>query len=121
MTTSTNPATVGQLELPLPQVTDWQEYALWVESNTDPRAFKQDGLIYALAGLATEGGECGAFVEKFLRKNGEYNVSNMDVVLELGDVFYYLTLACKQIGCDLETLMKTNKEKLIDRKLNGKK
>lgn len=112
----------GQLELLLPL--QWTDYAKFVEDSTDPRATDEFRIIYPLSGLATEGGECGAFVEKFLRRGGDYqyvidNTSKM--IDEVGDIMFYVTKFCNDTGVTLERLMKYNMEKLIDRQKNGKK
>ena len=118
---SSNGQTDGQLELPYISTDEWERYATWVATATDDRAWNYDPLIYALSGLATEGGECGAFVEKWLRYGGEYVLDREKIISELGDIYYYFTLACKVAGYTPEFIAKKNKEKLIDRQRNGKK
>lgn len=120
--TSTKTDLDGQLGLRHPL--NWTEYARWVNDSTDERAGYHP-IIYALSGLATEGGECGAFVEKYLRYGGDPFFLTPEVkhkiMLEAGDVLYYLQKLANDLGVTLEEFRDKNVIKLEDRKLNGKR
>lgn len=122
MTTSTSPASAGQLELPLPSnlPQDWTEYARWVDGNTDKRA-DANRILYAITGLSTEVGELMDHVEKFIRTGGERYWDIPKITHEAGDVLYYLTKLANDLGTTLEHIRDCNIIKLEDRKINGKR
>jgi NTP pyrophosphatase (non-canonical NTP hydrolase) len=47
--------------------------------------------------------------------------SSEEIVDELGDVLWYVTMLANRMGSSLEEVMKSSIEKLEDRALNGKK
>ncbi len=73
--------------------------------------------ISKILGLAGEAGEVAEKFKKIIRdKNGEISEKDRKEILkELGDVLWYITLISKYLGCNLETVGKMNIEKLADR------
>ncbi len=85
----------------------------------------QDGAMYTFAGqddpirekvhctvggICKEAGEYADLVDKLFFQGHE--VSGVDVLLELGDILYYVAIACKVWGSSLEEVAEMNKEKL---------
>lgn len=66
-------------------------------------------------------GEAGEFVEevqKSLRDSGgDFTKRREDMILELGDVMWYVTAACIELGITLDELTNQNKVKLQARDL----
>jgi NTP pyrophosphatase (non-canonical NTP hydrolase) len=62
------------------------------------------------------GGECGEFqnvVKKIYRDhNGDIEALKMDLILELGDVFWYIIGLCRIIDVDFKEVMFMNMKKL---------
>ncbi len=73
--------------------------------------------ISKILGLTGEAGEVAEKFKKIVRdKNGEISKEDRKEILkELGDVLWYITLISKYLGYDLEAVGKMNIEKLADR------
>lgn len=72
------------------------------------------GIILGLSG------ECGEVQEKFKKilrdKKGEINNKDkQELIKELGDILWYVSVAADLIGSNLEEVAKTNNEKLASR------
>lgn len=83
--------------------------------QTDRRGSEK--LLNACLGLAGESGEVCDIVKKYMYQC--HNVDVDDLVNELGDVLWYIVLACDTIGISLEDVMKKNIEKLERRYPNN--
>ena len=70
-----------------------------------------------LLGLNGECGELTDIFKKILYHGKEYDSS--EVLLELGDILYYLTAICNILGIDLTEIMLNNNAKLMARYENG--
>lgn len=79
---------------------------------------QNSGLIYTCFGLAGEAGEFNDKVKKMLRdNNGEMSPALRDfLVLELGDVLWYVAQAGRQLNVTMEEIATRNMEKLLSRK-----
>jgi NTP pyrophosphatase (non-canonical NTP hydrolase) len=76
-------------------------------------------LAYLVQGLASEAGEVAGLSKKLLRDlgaNTEHPVFLESVKEELGDVLWYISEICNQLGFSIETIMEMNIKKLQDRK-----
>jgi NTP pyrophosphatase (non-canonical NTP hydrolase) len=84
-----------------------------------PDKFK---IIYPALGLAGEAGESLEHVKKMLRDdNAELSPERKDkLILELGDVLYYLAALAEDIDVTLSEVATRNMEKLAFRKIHGK-
>jgi NTP pyrophosphatase (non-canonical NTP hydrolase) len=94
------------------------EYTKYVLSRWKPPNKKQYPVVYAVMGLAGEAGEVADQMKKLMRKFDDGLETREDVdalVLELGDVFYYLLATCYELGVPVEEVMWKNKEKLDER------
>lgn len=70
-----------------------------------------------LLGLNGECGELTDIFKKCLYHGKEFNP--VDVMLELGDILYYLTAICNILGIDMSEIMLNNNAKLIARYKDG--
>jgi NTP pyrophosphatase (non-canonical NTP hydrolase) len=77
-------------------------------------------LMYPALGLCGEAGEVAEKVKKLYRDHGGIVTPEIRdaLVLELGDVMWYLTTIADTLGIDLDTVMEKNIEKLMKRKQN---
>lgn len=77
---------------------------------------EQHALWYLGLGIVDESGEVAGKIKKFLR-DGEF--SEEEVLLEIGDVLFYLTQLAHLLGADLEVVAGMNYDKLSRRLENG--
>ena len=91
-----------------------------------------DGITYATLGLCGEAGELANHIKKLIRDSGmpadhdvqiddQYMTEDMrsSLVLEAGDILWYLANFCNDIGFSLSEVAEMNLEKLRRRKENG--
>ncbi len=76
-----------------------------------------DKLTLSALGLAGESGEVADTIKKVLYQG--HHLEIMLLVEELGDVLWYLILACNALGCTLADVMNVNVAKLRERYPNG--
>ena len=77
----------------------------------------QETLINACLGLAGESGEVCDMVKKMRFQGHPLELS--DLVLELGDVLWYVAAAASALGVQLDTVGKRNIEKIMKRYPDG--
>ena len=79
-------------------------------------------IVYPTLGLANEAGEVAGKIKKIFRdKNGVIADEDREALKqELGDVLWYLTQICSELGLTLEEVAETNIEKLFSRLERGK-
>lgn len=93
---------------------DYQRLALRTEA---PGRAQRDRLLNAALGLAGEAGEFADSVKKYA-----YHAHALDeaaLCKELGDVLWYVALACDTLGLQLSDVMAENVEKLRRRYPEG--
>lgn len=82
------------------------------------------GLFYAFLGLTNESGECAGKIKKLVRDHESIaqglDEKREDIVDELGDVLWYLSACCDELGVTLEDIAKRNNAKLLDRLARNK-
>lgn len=66
------------------------------------------------------GGETGEVLEVLKKRIRDKDLDDNKLVLELGDVLYYLTRISAHFGYSLEDIMYANTNKLIKRRKFGK-
>jgi len=76
----------------------------------DPQMIR---LLHAAMGLETEVGEFMDPLKKYFFYGKKPDMVNLGE--ELGDLMWYIAIACDALGLDLETVMQTNINKLRDR------
>ncbi|HIK38150.1 MAG: nucleoside triphosphate pyrophosphohydrolase family protein [Geminocystis sp.] len=76
-------------------------------------------LEYLSLGLASEAGEVGGVVKKYLRKDCDFETAREKLKRELGDVLWYWARLCDELGLEVEQVLSANMEKLSARKANN--
>lgn len=78
-------------------------------------------IVYPTLGLVNEAGEVAGKVKKIFRdKGGQIGEEERQALKgELGDVLWYLTQICTELGLTLEEVAAYNLEKLLDRLERG--
>lgn len=90
--------------------------AVYPRSDTEPMI----GIMYAALGLAGEGGEVADEVKKAWRNDQTITQARMErIVDELGDVLWYVSTCCDELGINLEDVAKDNLHKLHQRQTKG--
>lgn len=74
-------------------------------------------LVNGILGLCGEAGECADMVKKHMYQGHSLNTN--DLLHELGDVAWYIAVAAQALGCNLETVLLMNVEKLKKRYPDG--
>ena len=79
-------------------------------------------IVYPTIGLINEAGEVAGKIKKIFRdRNGQITEDNRQSLKnELGDVLWYLTQICTELGLTLEEVAETNIAKLSSRQEIGK-
>ena len=97
-------------------VSDFQEYQeqsrkTWSRIHTD------HAIVYPTLGLTNEAGEVAGKVKKIFRDKGGVITDEDREALkgELGDVLWYLTQICTDLGLTLEEVAQANIDKLFSR------
>lgn len=79
-------------------------------------------ITYPTLGLVNESGEVAGKIKKILRdKNGKISKEDKEALKgELGDVLWYFTQLCTELGLTLEEVADSNLDKLFSRQKRGK-
>ena len=86
---------------------------------------EQDALIYTVLGLTGESGEIAEKVKKLIRDDKCLTIADMpdnvrdELILELGDVLWYVSNLAYELGATLEEVAVANIQKLESRKVRG--
>ena len=80
-----------------------------------------DPIVYPTLGLVNEAGEVAGKIKKIFRdKNGVFSEADKEALKgELGDVLWYLTQICTNLGLSLEEVAEANLDKLFSRLERG--
>jgi NTP pyrophosphatase (non-canonical NTP hydrolase) len=80
------------------------------------------GVIYPTLGLANEAGEVAGKIKKIFRdKEGVIGEAEREALKsELGDVLWYVSQVCTELGLQLDEVAAGNIGKLLDRLERGK-
>ena len=77
-------------------------------------------LLTAAVGISAEGGEFMEIVKKMLFQGKPWNDDNREhLIIELGDVMWYVMQACKALDVSLDEVIAGNVEKLKKRYSGG--
>ena len=116
---------------------DFSKYALFVDGVTsnpskDYQSFLEslstlDGegsnihrLLTAAVGISAEGGEFMEIVKKMVFQGKPWNHDNREhLIIELGDVMWYVMQACKALHVSLDEVIECNVDKLKKRYPGG--
>ena len=79
-------------------------------------------IVYPTMGLVNEAGEVAGKIKKIFRdRNGQIaEEDKQSLKNELGDVLWYLTQICTELGLTLEEVAETNITKFFSRQERGK-
>ena len=94
--------------------TEYQKLAMRTNRT---EATQEQNLINGCLGLAGEAGEVCDIVKKYMFQG--HNLETQKIVDELSDVLWYVALTAQGIGCDLDSIMEHNINKLKKRYPNG--
>jgi NTP pyrophosphatase (non-canonical NTP hydrolase) len=91
------------------------------QEQAQKTAIYKDKLVYPALGLAGEAGEVSNKIKKILRdSNGSLSDQTRESILqELGDVLWYISALCTDLGADLDKVASDNLQKLFTRKKNN--
>lgn len=80
-----------------------------------------DVIIYPALGLLSEAGEVAGKIKKVLRdNNGHFDpVKRHAIADEVGDVLWYISALCTDLGIGMETIAQRNLDKLNSRLERG--
>lgn len=105
---------------------DFNEYQRWTKKTDQYHAIRlkkkfNQFLILATLGLTGEAGEFADKIKKMYRnKSGVMDeATRQDLLLELGDVLWYLTMISAELGSSLAGVAKANQKKLNSRVKRG--
>ena len=116
---------------------DFDKYALFVDgvtsdSSKDYQCFIEsvsslsgkganiERLLTAAVGISAEGGEFMEIVKKMVFQGKPWNDDNREhLIIELGDVMWYVANACIALGVDFDDVVKGNVKKLEKRYPGG--
>ena len=82
-----------------------------------PKEYK---VIYPALGLCGEAGEVAEKVKKIVRGDDRLNNVTSSIVMELGDVLWYVATLAHDLGFDLDKIAEWNVDKLNRRWRKGK-
>ena len=116
---------------------DFDKYALFVDgvtsdSSKDYQCFIEsvsslngkganiERLLTAAVGISAEGGEFMEIVKKIIFQGKPWNDDNREhLIIELGDVCWYVMQACMALGVSLDEVVEGNVDKLKKRYPGG--
>ena len=111
----------AELPMPFPFVTDEADMLANTYQSLSARTINknlknEENLMHALHGLA---GEVGEIHSIFQKKYQGHVVDREHLIKEMGDLLWFIAELCTAIGCDMESVMKTNIKKLKERYPEG--
>lgn len=89
-----------------------ERYSDFVGQDTDDLSIRDADLLAGL-GMGGEGGEVCDFMKKLVFHHKTYDRG--DLLKEMGDVLWYMTLIMRRHGMSIEEIMETNVRKLCHR------
>ena len=116
---------------------DFDKYAIFVDGVTsnpskdyksfldsieylDAKGSNIQRLLTAAVGISAEGGEFMEIVKKMVFQGKPWNHDNREhLIIELGDVMWYVMQACKALHVSLDEVIEGNVEKLKKRYPGG--
>lgn len=104
------------------KIEEYTKTALSTISIPDNFGAMPTEVLYAILGLVGESGEVAEKFKKLIRDHGG-QITDKDrgeIVKELGDVLWYVTIAAHMLGSSLEEVAQVNNSKLTSRKSRNK-
>ena len=99
-----------------------KDYQCFIESisSLDGKGANIHRLLTAAVGISAEGGEFMEIVKKMVFQGKPWNDDNREhLIIELGDVMWYVMQACMALGISLDEVVEENVEKLKKRYPGG--
>ena len=99
-----------------------KDYQCFIESvsSLDSKGANIERLLTAAVGISAEGGEFMEIVKKMLFQGKPWSHDNREhLIIELGDVLWYVMQACKALEIPIEEVVAGNVEKLKKRYPGG--
>ena len=99
-----------------------KDYQCFIESliYLDGKGANIERLLTAAVGISAEGGEFMEIVKKMLFQGKPWNDDNREhLIIELGDVMWYVMQACMALDVSIEDVVAGNVEKLKKRYPGG--
>lgn len=94
-----------------------EQYRNEVFRTSPPVSSQPEALNFCALGITGEGGEVADIIKKWLYHGHELDESKL--LLELGDVLWYINRAAFALGLTLEDVMQANVDKLRKRYPDG--
>ena len=89
-------------------------------SSLDGKGAHIERLLTASVGISAEGGEFMEIVKKVIFQGKPWNHDNREhLIIELGDVMWYVAQACMALEVDFDEVVETNVKKLEKRYPGG--
>jgi NTP pyrophosphatase (non-canonical NTP hydrolase) len=99
-----------------------KDFKSFIESlnNLDGKGANINRLTTAAVGISAEGGEFMEIVKKMVFQGKPWNADNREhLIIELGDVLWYVAQACMALEVSFDDVVATNVEKLKKRYPGG--
>ena len=99
-----------------------KDYQCFTESisSLNAKGANVERLLTAAVGISAEGGEFMEIVKKMVFQGKPYNDDNREhLIIELGDVMWYVMQACAALDVSIEDVVAGNVEKLKKRYPGG--
>ena len=99
-----------------------KDYQCFIESVSalDGKGANIERLLTAAVGISAEGGEFMEIVKKMVFQGKPWNHDNREhLIIELGDVMWYVMQACAALNVTLDEVIEGNVEKLKKRYPGG--
>ena len=99
-----------------------KDFKSFIESlnNLDGKGANINRLATAAVGISAEGGEFMEIVKKMVFQGKPWNADNREhLIIELGDVLWYVAQACMALEVSIYDVVATNVEKLKKRYPGG--
>jgi len=93
------------------------EYRILAMRTAPEGMTKSEMLTNAALGLTGESGEFADLIKKYLYQGHE--LDSIHLAKELGDILWYIAMAATAIEIDMESIMRLNIHKLMDRYPDG--
>ena len=92
------------------------EYQKLAMTTLNPKLEKKQTEVHALHGMVSEMGEIHAIYQKVYQGH-DYSLEHVEK--EMGDLLWFIAELCTVLGLDLDDVMMTNIQKLIERYPEG--
>ena len=99
-----------------------KDYQCFIESisSLNGKGANIERLLTAAVGISAEGGEFMEIVKKIIFQGKPWNDDNREhLIIELGDVCWYVMQACMALGVSLDEVVEGNVDKLKKRYPGG--